>query len=69
MTLLLTAKAEDDDDDDDESESVRTAGCVTLEPLSAKIISPLSQLCHSVASPSNQGLDAMVVTLTVQTIA
>ena len=71
MTLPLTAKAEDEDnDDDDESESVRTAGCVTLEPpLSAKIISPLSQLCHSVASPSNQGLDAMVVTLTLQTIA
>ena len=47
MTLLLTAQAEDDDDD--ESESVRTAGCVTLEPLlSAKIISPLSQLCVTV---------------------
>ena len=49
MTLLLTAKAEDEDDDNDESESVRTAGCVTLEPpLSAKIISPLSQLCVTV---------------------
>ena len=61
MTLFLTAQAEDDDDYDEESESVRTAGCVTLEPLvSAKIISPLSQLCvtvlrHLVTRPGCDG--------------
>ena len=67
MTLLLTAQAEYEDD---ESESVRTAGCVTLEPLlSAKIISPLSQLCVTVLRHLVTGLDATVVTLPLQTIA